>query len=201
MSMTLSHLPIPLVESFKDPLEKTDDLASIRRNVKVNRTKIPNLDTTVIDGNVTRTKIASVNSPQTNSVSPSRYNSPSRYSPRQCQYCMKTNHRADFCFKNPHYCYFHKSSTHGAIECNALRYKHSQQNTHFARKSRSPTRNYGRNSRSPNPHFSSNRNRYSSQSRNRYNSQSRQPFNRRQSPHSNTNNHYFPHKHTPIPNT
>ena len=153
LSLTLSHLPKQLVESFKHKFVPTDDLVSIKREVQENRNKIPGLDTSVLDNNprVTVNKV--------NTQSPVRAINNAPQSLRQaCNICRKSGHSDRNCYFNPNFCSLHNSYNHGAAHCRQLRYQLNQ--------------NYGPRMQSRSP----SRNRRSFQQRNRYRSQSRGRF-------------------------
>ena len=132
MSLVLAHLPRPLTESFKDPLKKTNDLATIQQYVGEYRNKIVDLDQSKLDPNpsvISRT-IASVSS------------SPVRSSPsRQCKFCSKSNHSEPQCYRNPNFCGFHKTTRHAAKDCLALRNKFGRSRS----RQRYPPQRYGYN--------------------------------------------------------
>ena len=137
MSLVLAHLPKALTESFKDPLKKTNDLATIQQMVSEHRNKIVDLDQSKLDPHTSNNPriVANVNS------------SPIRSNPlRQCNICGKSNHPDQMCYKNPTYCGFHKTDRHAAKDCLAIKNKFSRGRS----RQRYPSQRYGYNQNSYN---------------------------------------------------
>ena len=116
LSLMLSHLPKPLVESFTNPLTPRDDLATIRQAINTHKNKIPNLDTTVIDGHKPRGQVFKVGHQNISNSNPNTNNQ----TQRQCQFCHKTNHNSRDCYFNDQFCSYHNTNYHSAKECNAI---------------------------------------------------------------------------------
>ena len=184
LSLTLSHLPKQVVESFAHSFAPSDDLVTIKRQVTINKNKLPGLDLSVIDNTVSSSPIQSI--AKVNVGQAQNLPAPIPQTQSKCKYCSKTNHVEDRCFFNSRYCFIHNSFRHGARDCYELK---RQLNQSYGPRvsSRSPSRgrNQARNDKRRPQSRSRNRNNFF------YSAQ-------RSSNHSNRNFQHFPTRdHTP----